>query len=48
MAELLLELEYQNIMLKECDGIVFQPFELDLEKMTSIKEEKENIVLKID
>lgn len=35
--DIFLEKEYQEIILKECNGIIYQPFLLELEKMADIK-----------
>jgi len=37
LGDIFLEKEYQTFILKECDGIIFYPYLLDLEKMRQVK-----------
>lgn len=37
IGDLFIEKDYRELILRECDGIVFQPYQLDLEKMKAIR-----------
>ena len=41
IGDIFLEEYYRNIILKDCDGIVFMPYQLDLNAMVSCREGKE-------
>jgi len=40
IGDIFVEDKYRRLILEECDGIVIQPYQLDIEKMLKIREEK--------
>lgn len=44
IGDIFLEKHYQSLILNDCDGIVFHPYILDLDKMVKIKENKDSLL----